>query len=154
MTSLLDGARYPAIEFGALYHRRWRIEEAFKRIKHRLRLEAVTGLTHLALQQDFAAKIVADNLHVLLTATPPIVDASDSNMPPIAPTSRPNRTYAIGALRPILVGCLLRVSACMDALTSALDVIARTRCRIQPGRSYPRPPRNKPHTHSAYKLCS
>jgi hypothetical protein len=36
MTSLLDSQRYPAADFGALYHQRWRIEEAFKRIKHRL----------------------------------------------------------------------------------------------------------------------
>ncbi|MBP8786926.1 MAG: transposase, partial [Azonexus sp.] len=36
MTSLLDTARYPATSFSALYHSRWRIEEAFKRIKHRL----------------------------------------------------------------------------------------------------------------------
>ena len=153
MTSLLDEARYPATDFGALYHRRWRIEEAFKRIKHRLRLEAATGLTHLAFQQDFAAKIVADNLHAMLTAILPTTDASDADAPSTEPTSRPNRTYAIGALRPMLTGCLLRVSACLDALTSALDVIARTRCRIQSGRSYPRPPRTKPHVYSAYKLC-
>ncbi len=38
---LLDGKRYPAAAFGALYQRRRRIEEAFKRQKHRLRLEAV-----------------------------------------------------------------------------------------------------------------
>jgi hypothetical protein len=149
MTSLLDEASYPASEFGTLYHRRWRVEEAFKRIKHRLRLEAVTGLTHLAFQQDFAAKIVADNLHALLIDDTPILDT-----PSTEPPSRPNRTYAIGALHPIFVGCLLRVSACMDALANALHVIARTRCRIQPGRSYPRPPRVKPHTYSAYKLCS
>ncbi len=124
------------------------VAQLFKRIKHRLRLEAATGLTHLAFQQDFAAKIVADNLHALLTAIPPTADA-----PPTELDSRPNRTYAIGALRPILTGCLLRVSACMDGLTSALDVIARTRCRIQSGRSYPRPPRTKPHVYSAYKLC-
>ncbi|GEM_PF-2489558 len=70
MTSLLDETGYPAADFGALCHRRWRIEEAFKRIKHRLRLQAVTGLAHLAFQQDFAAKVVADNLHALLTAGP------------------------------------------------------------------------------------
>ena len=118
-----------------------------------MRLEATTGLTHLAFQQDFAAKIVADNLHTLLTALPPTADASDADAPLTEPTSRTNRTYAIGALRPMLTGCLLRVNACLDALTSAVDVIARTHCRIQSGRSYPRPPRTKPHSHSAYKLC-
>ena len=65
MTNLLDARRYPAEQFGALYHRRWRVEEAFKRIKHRLRLEAPSGLNYLAFQQDFAAKVLADNLSQL-----------------------------------------------------------------------------------------
>ncbi|TAN25664.1 MAG: hypothetical protein EPN32_08685 [Rhodanobacter sp.] len=56
--------------------------------------------------------------------------AAGPSTPPAQSASRPNRTYAIGVLRPILVGCL-------DALTSVFNVIARTRCRIQSGRSYP-----------------
>lgn len=148
MTSLLDAQRYPAFEFGALYHRRWRIEEAFKRIKHSLRLEAVSGLTHLALQQDFAAKIVADNLHTLLATAH---DAATVD-PEIVAVSRPNRTYALGALKPILAGCLLRLRHCLRRLGTTLDAIVRNRCRIQPGRAYPRPPRNKPHLYSAYRF--
>lgn len=149
MTSLTDAERYPAAAFGTLYHRRWRIEEAFKRIKHRLRLEAVSGLTHLALQQDFAAKIVADNLHTLLAAAHEAVAVE----PDVIPSSRPNRTYAFGTLKPILAGCLLRVRAWVTALRAALDAIVRTRCRIQPGRCYPREKRVKPHAHSNFKLC-
>ncbi len=94
-------------------------------------------------------ELPSSTTHALLIADTPVDDT-----PSTEPSSRPNRTYAIGALHPMLVGCLLCVSACRDALTAALNVIARTRCRIQPGRSYPRPPRNKPHTYSAYKLCS
>ena len=41
MTSLLDAIAYPATDFALLYHGRWRIEEAFKRIKHRLGLERI-----------------------------------------------------------------------------------------------------------------
>ncbi len=48
MTSLLDTGAYPAAVFSDLYHRRWRIEEAFKRLKHRLNLEHTSGLTWLA----------------------------------------------------------------------------------------------------------
>jgi hypothetical protein len=99
MTSLLDAERYPAAAFGDLYHQRWRVEEAFKRIKHRLRLEAATGLNHLAFQQDFAAKVVADNLCILLAAC--------NAEPEVDPASLPNRTYALGTLKPILAGCLL-----------------------------------------------
>ncbi len=147
MTSLLDDTAFPAAAFGELYHRRWRIEEAFKRIKHRLRLEAATGLTHLAFQQDFAAKIVADNLHTLLVTAH---DEATTEADVIA-TTRPNRTYALGALKPILAGCLIGVHACLHDLRAALDAIVRTRCRTQPGRSYPRPPRTKPHLYAAYR---
>ena len=146
MTSLLDSQRYPAASFGALYHQRWRVEEAFKRLKHRLRLEAVTGLDYLALQQDFGAKILADNLCTLLSD----LDVSHDG----ERASRPNRVYALGALKPILGACLLRIQHCLDSLAGVLDVIHQTRCRIQPSRSYPRPPRKaKPHFHLAYKLA-
>jgi hypothetical protein len=68
--------------------------------------------------------------------------------------SRPNRVYAIGALKPIPGACLLRIRRCLDDLSRVLAVIRQTRCRIQPSRSYPRPPRKaKPHFHLAYKLA-
>ena len=41
MTNLFDTRRFPASAFGDLYHKRWRIEEAFKR----LNLEHVSGLS-------------------------------------------------------------------------------------------------------------
>lgn len=146
MTSLLDAVRHPATAFGALYHRRWRVEEAFKRIKHRLRLEAASGLTHLAFQQDFAAKVLADNLHILLAA------ANDPSASDTELASRPNRTYALGALKPILAGCLLKVRRCLNALAQALTVIQLSRCRLQPGRAYLRPKRAKPHVYRAYRV--
>lgn len=150
MTSLLDDARYPAATFGALYHQRWRIEEAFKRIKHRLRLEASTGLTHLAFQQDFAAKVLADNLHSLLCQ---LADAEPFAASAAPSDSRPNRTYAFGTLKPILAGCLLRLAKPLLALRDAILAITQTRCGVTPARSYPRPNRTKPHTYAAYKLC-
>ncbi|SHL25279.1 hypothetical protein SAMN05192548_10944, partial [Paraburkholderia terricola] len=68
--------------------------------------------------------------------------------------SRPNRVYALGALKPILGACLLRIQRCLDGLAGVLEMIHQTRCRIQPSRSYPRPPRKaKPHFHLAYKLA-
>ncbi|TXC88270.1 IS4 family transposase [Paraburkholderia azotifigens] len=146
MTSLLDGQRYPAASFGALYHQRWRVEEAFKRLKHRLRLEAVTGLDYLALQQDLGAKILADNLCTLLSD----LDVSHDNVC----ASRPNRVYARGVLKPILGACLLRVRHCLEGLATLLALIHQNRCRIQPARSYPRPPgKTKPHCHLTYKFA-
>jgi hypothetical protein len=45
--------RWPAQDFSALNHQRWRIEEA----------SSVSWLTH---QQDLAAKVLSDNLAALL----------------------------------------------------------------------------------------
>jgi len=53
---------FPVAAFADLYHGRWRIEEAFKRIKSRLGLEHTSGLSWHAAHQDFGAKAVFDNL--------------------------------------------------------------------------------------------
>ena len=66
MTNLLDEEAFKHEEFAALYHKRWRVEEAFKRVKHRLHLEHVTGLSWQCHQQDLGAKILSDNLQALL----------------------------------------------------------------------------------------
>ena len=64
----LTAAQAPATAFAALYHRRWRIEEAFKRLKSRLHIEAVSGLSQHAVLVDVAAKVLADNLASLMCA--------------------------------------------------------------------------------------
>ena len=48
----LDAEHFHAALFGHLYHQRWRIEEAFKRLKHRLHLEGFSGLSQQALIID------------------------------------------------------------------------------------------------------
>jgi hypothetical protein len=58
----LDTQAWPRHLFAELYHLRWRLEEAFKRFKHRLLLECVSGLSRHALIIDVATKILADNL--------------------------------------------------------------------------------------------
>jgi hypothetical protein len=60
-----------AAAFGALYHCCWRIAEAFRRRKHRLKLEAVSGLSQHALTIDVAAKVLADKLCSLMCAQAP-----------------------------------------------------------------------------------
>lgn len=69
MTNLFDTRRFPATAFGDLYHRRWRIEQAFTRLKHRLHLELASGLSQQAVVQDVAAKITCDNLQTLASLT-------------------------------------------------------------------------------------
>jgi hypothetical protein len=90
----LPAQQVPAAAFGQMYHQRWRIEEAFKRLKHRLHLEAVSGLSQHALLIDVAAKVLADNLTALMC----LAAQSDADMPP---QRRCQRTYADVAVRAI-----------------------------------------------------
>lgn len=108
MTSLLDTAHFPAPAFADLYHRRWRIEEAFKRLKHRLSLEHTSGLTWLAACQDVGAKMVCDNLNALTAYL-----ATEQHIQPDSPW-RVNRTMAFSHLRrllPRVLASMLRMSA-------------------------------------------
>jgi hypothetical protein len=100
MTNLLDSTRFPPAGFGDLYHQRWRIEEAFKRLKHRLNLEHVSGLSQLAVTQDFAAKVLCDNLQALTT----LAAHASANLPS---SKRINRAYVHTVLKPLLPALLL-----------------------------------------------
>jgi len=146
MTNLMDSARYPAIELAQLYHHRWRIEEAFKRLKHRLKLEHVSGLTQLAVRQDFAAKILCDNLHSIVCST-----AHESH--DVSDGRAINRSYAISALRRVLPCVILGYSWALELLVSTMALIATRTHQKRPGKSNSRPPGAKPHLHGAYKAC-
>lgn len=145
MTNLLDTQAFPLALFGDLYHHRWRIEEAFKRLKLRLNLEHVSGLSQLAAMQDFAAKILCDNSQTLASQAA----ASGAALPA---DRRINRAYAQTVLKPLLPALLLgRLT--VDAFQLALALIARQTYRHRPGRSKPRPKKDKPQRHMSQKPC-
>jgi hypothetical protein len=145
MTNLFDTQRFPAAGFGDLYHQRWRIEVAFERLKHRLNLEHVSGLSHQAVLQDFAAKVLCDNLEALITR------AARSEHP-IAHHRRINRAYAHTVLKPLLPAALLG-HAIADLLQQAMKLIVRRTFKHRDGLSKPRKARPKPHKFMALKPC-
>ena len=144
MTSLLDAKAFPAESFGALYHGRWRIEEAFKRLKHRLALENTSGLSWLAAQQDVGAKILADNLHAVA-----ILAAQEEN--PLPLEYKINRTYAFALLKRCLPRWLLSDTPTISVLNEALCLLTQQLIRFIPLASKPRPQHPKPHRKHAYK---
>jgi hypothetical protein len=135
-----------AADFAALYHQRWRIEEAFKRLKHRMKLESVSGLSQQALLIDVAAKVLADNLTSLLCAAA----ASQADM--AATDRRCNRSYAANLTARLLAPVLMAVGDVPGAIRDALDLLGRTAQKYIPGRSRPRPKHPvKPHPSLVYK---
>ena len=147
MTSLLDSNAYPASSFLELYHSRWRIEEAFKRIKHRLNLEHLSGITWHAAQQDFGAKMLCDNLNALA-----VYCAADHQDETEKTTSyRINRTYAFAHLKRCLSRWILKALPSLDQLLAVFEELSKNIIRFIKGDSKPRPKRPKPHMHHAYR---
>jgi len=144
MTSLLDGIAYPASDFSSLYHSRWRIEEAFKRLKHRLALENTSGLSWLAAQQDFGAKILADNLHALT-----VLEAEGYQA--IKAGYKVNRTYAFSHLKRCLPRWLLGLVPSTEQFVNTLRELLKNLIAVIPECSKPRPKHPKPHRKHAYK---
>jgi hypothetical protein len=156
----LDTQARPRHLFSELYHLRWRLEEAFKRFKHRLLLECVSGLSQHALIIDVAAKILADNLaallcaHALASEYAPGRNASDPRPPLDAATihRQCNRSYAAAFLQHALPRLLLMIGDFCATLRDTLRHLARNTQRFIPGRSRPRPAHHvKLHPSLVYK---
>jgi hypothetical protein len=142
----LDAQHFPATLFADLYHQRWRIEEAFKRLKARLKLESVSGLSQQALLIDVAAKVLADNITSLMCAA----SAEQADLP--ARSRKCNRSYAATYMQRVLPRLVLLLGDVVAAITDAIAALGANSQRIVPGRSQPRPPHHvKPHPACSYK---
>jgi Transposase DDE domain len=142
----LDEQAVPAHAFAELYHQRWRIEEAFKRLKHRMKLECVSGLSQHALLIDVATKVLADNLASLMCI------AAAPNAQPAGKSRRCNRSYAAALLKVALPRLILVIGDFVASLADVLLLLAANTQRFIPGRSRPRPAQHvKPHPSAVYK---
>jgi hypothetical protein len=142
----LDEQAAPAHTFADLYHLRWRIEEAFKRLKHRMKLECVSGLSQHAVLIDVAAKVLADNLASLLC----IAAAQQADLP--GASRQCNRAYAAALLQRTLPRLVLLIGDFFATLAEAVRLLGATTQRFIPGRSRPRPVRHvQPHPSAVYK---
>jgi hypothetical protein len=139
----------PAGAFADLYHRRWRIEEAFKRLKHRLHIEAVSGLSQHAVMVDVAAKVLADNIASLMcmAAQDTVQDSAHAE-----PGRQCLRTRALHAAQRMLPRAMLGVGNVLRLISETFALLARSLRRRKTGRSSPRSnPKVKPHPNLAYK---
>lgn len=147
VTSLLDATAYPACEFGALYHQRWRIEECFKLLKCRLAVEHFSGELPDSVRQDFLAKVWLGNL----TATFAYLARAS------LPTEKqehclPNLTYAVAALRASLPRLMTNLRNRVRMIKDLIKLVADTLEWLRPDRSFPRDRQTvKPIRYRAYK---
>ena len=146
MATNLPISQFPTSVFGELYHARWRIEEAFKRLKYRCKLESVSGLTQHALMVDVHAKVLADNLASL-------VCIGASTVAGLAEKQRIcNRAYAAPCLQRLLPRMVLGLGCLATLLEKAIGLLAANSHRQVPKRRQPRPKNHvKPHPSLVYK---
>ena len=152
MTSVTDRKRIHHSEFKGLYHKRWGIEEIFKRLKSRLEMENFTGKSPLAVQQDFQAKIVACNLSALLSqaAQPQVDQATKSGQYSYAV----NQAQALSRLKNSWVLLFISPSKLLGGFINELvSMISLCREIIRPDRHNQRVKANKKKSRypAAYK---
>jgi len=176
LATSLDQRMATVAELADLYHGRWRIEEAFKRLKHRLGLESVSGLSQHALLVDVATKVLADNLTTLLNqavalpdapasdpgplqpdaqATTGAASAGDTDIPPAIVTHKVNRALAAKTFSRCVGRLLLHAHSLAALINEWAFAMRRSLIRHIQGRSQPRKnTRHKPHPSQAYKRAA
>lgn len=65
-TTLLDKEKYPLKIFKELYFKRWGIETNYNHLKSNIHVEEFTGLTEIAIRQDFYASAFINNLQSII----------------------------------------------------------------------------------------
>ena len=131
VTSLLDGAAYPADQVVGLYARRWRIETLFLQWKVRLSADVLRSKTAAGVKKELCARMVAMNVvrAILLEA------AAKHGQDPMA-LSFVHALRAILAFSPILATApLWKLPTIYQAM---LHEIASHRVPHRPGRLEPR----------------
>jgi len=66
MTSLLDFQKYPYECFKPLYFKRWGVETLYDRLKNIIAVENFSGLSSIAIKQDFHCAIFIANVQSLI----------------------------------------------------------------------------------------
>lgn len=142
----LSEVDFPAEVFGDLYHQRWRIEESYKRLKHRAKIESVSGLTQHTVLIDLYAKVLADNLNALVC-----MGASEDA--DLATSKRHcNRAYAGACLQRLLPRLVMGLECLAALLEKAFGLLGANSHKRRAGRKSARPNRHvKPHPSMAYK---
>ena len=106
-TSLMDQRQYSRVSISNLYKKRWRVEECYKTLKHRLQLKQFSGVTSVAVQQDYYAKMLLISLcRIMAFNINPARKSPNKNKPKRPKPLKINYTYALSRLKKVLIQLL------------------------------------------------
>ena len=139
ITSLLDAKAYPSSLFKELYFKRWGIELEYNILKNIFKIENFTGLTQIAINQDFFATLFTSNICSL------IMDAIMEDEVTLYNQTKErkylyqlNQSFSIGCMKNNLVSMLLKNSRVEKIYEMIQDEIMDNLLPIKPNRSFSR----------------
>ena len=143
LTTLCDQQRYPSAEFYEVYGWRWRQETYYDRVKNIFELERFSGLTPLAIAQDFHGVLFLATLESTLaqsaqTALTAHAAAGTARVPP-----RVNRAVSYVSLLDHTVALLVDPQRSLEEVVAQLHRLLQTNPKYNAaGRKFDRPARS------------
>ncbi len=143
LTTLCDQPRYPPAEFYQVYGWRWRQETYYDRVKNIFELERFSGLTPLAIRQDFYGVLflatlestLAQSAQAALTAR---ISTGSTRVPP-----RVNRAVSYVSLLDYTVALLADPQRSLEEAVTELHRLLQTNPKYNAaGRKFDRPARS------------
>lgn len=143
LTTLCDQKRYPAAEFYQVYGWRWRQETYYDRVKNIFEVERFSGLTPLAIAQDFYGVLFLATLESTLahSAQSALSAGAAQSAPRVMP--RVNRAVSYVSLLDHTVALLADPQRSLEETVAALHRLLQTNPKYNPeGRKFDRPARS------------
>ena len=139
ITSLFDIEAYPHSLFKELYFKRWGIELEYNILKNIFKVENFSGLTQIAINQDFFATLFTSNICSL------IMDAIMEDEVTLYNETKDrkylyqlNQNFSIGCMKNSLISMLLKHSRVEKIYEMIQDEIMDNLLPIKPNRSFSR----------------
>jgi hypothetical protein len=144
ITNLFDNS-FSIEDFKYLYHLRWGIEEKYDELKNKLRIEAFSGITPIAVLQDFYATMFLTNLvaYAEMDCEPEL--AISNQIPERKYEYRINNTQAIAAVKDSFIELAMEENPRKQAraFKRLHKRILSSTVPIRPGRSFQRVHKHK-----------
>ena len=139
ITNILDDS-FTVEDFKYLYHLRWGIEEKYDELKNKMKIEAFSGTTPVAVLQDFYATMFLTNMIAFAEMDCQIQADSESQIPENKYEYRINKSMAIAAVKDSFISLLMEQNPQKQhrALQRLSKRLLASTIPQRPGRNYER----------------
>lgn len=148
LTNIFEEA-YKTDDFKKLYFKRWGIEIKYDELKNRLEIENFTGITKIAIEQDFYASIYLSNMIELAREESDEIIQNENQKKEPKYVYKTNLNILIGSLKNKLIMLFLEESPRKrnKMYKEIMNEVSRSRIPVRPDRQNPR---NKKLTRGKY----